>query len=236
MPPIGVALKRILRDVSEVTNKNKDILAKAGIFYLPDESDVSHGYALLIGQKDTPYYGGFYFFDIRFPNDYPFSPLKVRTLTQDGKTRFNPNMYIEGKVCLSILNTWHDGPQWSGVQTLESVLLIIMSDVLHSNPLINEPAYKNYIKESIECLIYNRMIFHANLHTSIYAQLSNLKEYSKGFQHIMNEYFLENRESILEKVKEYFEFDNKVEKNRSYGMNVKYDFTTVFEKLRSLKI
>jgi ubiquitin-protein ligase len=124
---MNLAEKRILRDVNTVMTTHKDLLGSQGIYYLPNEQTMKRGIALLVGQSDTPYFGGFYFFDISFPDDYPFSPIKVRSLTQDGVTRFNPNMYREGKVCLSILNTWHDGPQWSGVQTLESILLLILS-------------------------------------------------------------------------------------------------------------
>ena len=40
---------------------------------------------------------------------YPFEPPKVLILTVDGRTRINPNLYANGKVCLSILGTW-SGP------------------------------------------------------------------------------------------------------------------------------
>jgi ubiquitin-protein ligase len=82
-----------MRDIAHVTGPSKDTLAATGIYYMSDESNIFHGMAMLVGQKDTPYYGGYYFFDIIFPADYPFAPIKVKTLTQDGKTRFNPNMY-----------------------------------------------------------------------------------------------------------------------------------------------
>ena len=64
------------------------------------------------------------------------------------KIRFNPNLYEEGKVCLSIIGTW-SGPKWSSVQTLKSLLLSIQS-LLDEYPIINEPSYenvKNEIKE-----------------------------------------------------------------------------------------
>ena len=31
---------------------------------------------------------------------------KLTYLTNDGNTRFHPNLYRNGKVCLSVLNTW----------------------------------------------------------------------------------------------------------------------------------
>ena len=66
----------------------------------------------MIGPENTPYQYGFYLFDIKVPSEYPFKPPIVKFYTQNNKTRFNPNLYINGKVCLSILNTW-SGPQWT---------------------------------------------------------------------------------------------------------------------------
>ena len=158
----SVAQKRITRDISIVTGANRELLEAQGIYYFPNEANISEGIALLVGQNETPYFGGYFFFAIAFPHDYPFSPISVTSLTQDGRTRFNPNMYLNGKVCLSVLNTWHDGPQWSGIQTLESVLLVIMSDVLNANPLENEPAFRG-CGDSVDAVAYRRRIFHANL-------------------------------------------------------------------------
>ena len=39
-----------------------------------------------------------------FPDDYPHNPPHVTLLTTDcGRVRFNPNLYSNGKVCLSNL-------------------------------------------------------------------------------------------------------------------------------------
>ena len=68
---------------------------------------------------DTPYTGGVYEFDILFPvkpPGYPSIPPKVKFRTTGaGSVRFNPNLYNDGKVCLSLLGTWDGAPgeQWS---------------------------------------------------------------------------------------------------------------------------
>jgi len=54
-------------------------------------------------------------------------------MTIDGNVRFNPNLYEEGKVCLSILGTWQ-GPSWSESLNLSSLLLTIQS-ILTSKPI-----------------------------------------------------------------------------------------------------
>lgn len=61
-------------------------------------------HALITGPFDTPYEGGFYYFLIRCPPDYPIRPPRVKLMTTGGgQVRFNPNLYRNGKVCLSIL-------------------------------------------------------------------------------------------------------------------------------------
>jgi ubiquitin-protein ligase len=64
------------------------------------------GYAYICGPKDSMYFGGNYFYKFEFPYDYPHRPPKMTFMNTDGKTRFHPNMYKTGKICLSILNTW----------------------------------------------------------------------------------------------------------------------------------
>lgn len=62
----------------------------------------------LTGPEDTPYAFGLFFFDALFPQDYPnIPPLLLLETTGGGRVRFNPNLYADGKVCLSLLGTWH---------------------------------------------------------------------------------------------------------------------------------
>lgn len=230
---MNLAEKRILRDVNTVMKTNKDLLSSQGIYYLPNEQTMKQGIALLVGQSDTPYFGGYYFFDISFPDDYPFSPIKVRSLTQDGVTRFNPNMYREGKVCLSILNTWHDGPQWSGVQTLESVLLLLMSDVLCANPLANEPAYRACGK-SEDALLYNRLLWHANVKTAIIGMMTKLPEDFAGFSDIVVAEFFKHSAEIRDKIVECLPHNGKTEHIRVFSFGCTYAFQSLLEKIDHL--
>ena len=64
--------------------------------------------ALILPSADTPYGGGAFEFDILLPPEYPNKPPSVQFLTTGGgKVGFNPNLYPCGKVCLSLLGTWH---------------------------------------------------------------------------------------------------------------------------------
>jgi ubiquitin-protein ligase len=62
---------------------------------------------LITGSSETPYANGCFIFDLFFTNDYPLSPPKMQLLTTgNSKVRFNPNLYSNGYVCLSLLGTW----------------------------------------------------------------------------------------------------------------------------------
>ena len=72
---------------------------------------------MIIGPSDTPYANGCFLFDIFLPGSYPNSPPQVQFLTTGGgRVRFNPNLYENGKVCLSLLGTW-SGPSWDAAHS-----------------------------------------------------------------------------------------------------------------------
>ena len=110
------------------------------------EADIRHVKALVVGPPETPYEYGFFEFAIRFGTEYPSKPPKVDAkTTNNGRCRFNPNIYAGGKVCLSILGTWQGerpGEEWSSAQGLESILWSIQS-LLSNTPYENEPGYEN---------------------------------------------------------------------------------------------
>ena len=144
------AVRRILSDVRELMSCP---LHDNGIYYRHDEEDMLFGYAMLYGQPGTLYEGGYYFFRIKFPVDYPHSPITATFLTNDGVTRMHPNYYKTGFVCISIINNWK-GEQWTGCLTLKSVLLTMIS-IMDDKPLLHEPG----IREShIDFLPYTRII------------------------------------------------------------------------------
>ena len=156
--------KRLLKDVIDII---KNPLEDNGIYYKHDENNMLCGYALIMGPEETLYNYGYYLFKFSFPTDYPFSPPKLTYLTNNGRTRFHPNLYRTGKVCLSILNTWR-GEQWTSCQTIRSVLLTLVT-LFHNKPLLNEPGltekYKDFHK-------YNEIIQYENYNTSIISFLN----------------------------------------------------------------
>lgn len=101
--------------------------------------------SLILGTPGSPYEYGFFEFSVKFGAEYPSKPPKVDAkTTNSGRTRFNPNIYSGGKVCLSILGTWHGelpGEEWSSAQGLESILWSIQS-LMSNDPYGNEPGFE----------------------------------------------------------------------------------------------
>jgi len=186
-------VQRLLKDVKQII---KNPLTDNGIYYIHDETDMMKGYAMIVGPQGTPYFGGYYFFQIDFPYDYPYSPPKVTYCTNDGVTRYNPNLYKSGKVCLSILNTW-SGDKWSSCQTITSLLNTLCS-LLNEYPLENEPGHS---RRSVDFLPYQKSIEFCNINYVICdflnPSLKKMPDIFKKFYPDMITQFIKNYETLL---------------------------------------
>ena len=165
-------VKRLIADIKELS---MNPLSKDGIYYKHDESNMLLGYALIIGPQGTPYAAGNFLFKFLFPTDYPFSPPKVTYYTNDGYTRFNPNLYKCGKVCLSILGTW-SGPGWTTVMNLITVLMDLQT-LMNDNPIQNEPGYES--KTGSAAKVYRNLVGYYNL---VVAQFQLIEQTLIGFE------------------------------------------------------
>lgn len=188
-------IMRLLKDVKQLI---KHPLTDNGIYYRHDEEDMLKGYAMIVGPEGTPYFGGFYFFEFFFGVDYPFSPPHVKFMTNNKLTRFNPNLYTCGKVCISILNTWQ-GEKWSSCQTISSVLLTLCS-ILNESPLENEPGFDKY---SIDYIPYQKSIEYMNIKFSICEIITMINKKDlcltkfEQFYPIMKENFVKNYDKLM---------------------------------------
>jgi ubiquitin-protein ligase len=122
------------KSIKRIINKDlKSIeyykLNEQGIYIEFNESNMLEAHAMIIGPKNTLYEGGYLFFNINFPKNYPYSPPDVSYVSR-GNIRIHPNLYVKhhksgfGKVCLSILGTW-SGPQWTTIMDISTILLSI---------------------------------------------------------------------------------------------------------------
>ncbi|ORX42681.1 hypothetical protein DM01DRAFT_1313381 [Hesseltinella vesiculosa] len=79
----------------------------------------------IAGPADSPYAGGVFFLDIKFPKDYPFKPPKITFQTRI----YHCNINSQGGICLDILKD-----NWSPALTISKVLLSICSLLTDANP------------------------------------------------------------------------------------------------------
>lgn len=224
------AINRLLKDVRQIL---KHPLTDNNIYYIHDDADILKGYALIVGPSDTPYFGGYYFFEFKYPPDYPFSPPKVKYMTNDGQTRYNPNLYKCGKVCVSILNTW-SGDKWSACQTINSILLTLCS-LLNNMPFLNEPG--QHIG-SRDCIAYNKSIEYSNINFAICDLINQNKnkipEQFKVFYPYLKEQFYRNYDKILEFVESKKDLVD-IYSVQIYNMQTSVNYNKLKEKLIETK-
>ena len=242
-------IQKELKDLFE--NKLED----NGIYCELDNDNINIIKVMMIGTKNTPYENGFFFFTIKFPQNYPFVPLKVWYYTTNPHMRFNPNLYNNGKVCLSIINTWGRTDNWTESMGVKSVLLSIQSMVLNEEPLRNEPGLP-VSTESINA--YNSVVKYCVFNIAIHEVLT--KEFQRKFENnqsditisfdnfkpIIKEYFIKNINWYLKRTKElHLNFNNKIVKfNKPFAQyrficNYNYlldEFTNIYKNLTNKEI
>ena len=229
-------VKRLLKDVKQII---QNPLNEHGIYYIHDDTDMLKGYALIIGQPDTPYFGGNYFFEFVYPNNYPHSPPIVKYCTNSNGIRFNPNLYACGKVCISILNTWR-GEQWTSCQTITTILLSLCT-VLCKDPLFNEPGVVSG-KHDIDINSYNEIIEYSNISIAICDVVDKNKnvymQFFKKFEEIVKENFLKNVDEIIKFVENKgltFNLTTQSYRTIFYNMRVSIDYNNILNKITSIK-
>lgn len=181
------SVRRIAKDIKIYHSSD---LNSHGIYIHFNEKNMYNAKALIIGPKESPYQNGFYFFDINYPHDYPQSPPNVILCTLNKKTRFNPNLYTTGKVCLSILGTWA-GPGWTPCLSTNEVLLSIQS-LLNNNPIVNEPGYEKLTLETdSQARTYVNLLEYHNLEIAITQMLNYIPPSFESFKELIQYKFLE---------------------------------------------
>jgi ubiquitin-protein ligase len=146
-----------------------------GIFVHGSEARLDFLRAAIIGPADTPYADIVFFFDFSLPPDYPATPPKVHFMSHG--RRLNPNLYEDGKVCLSILGTW-DG---EGVEKWDPrnsnvlrVLLSLQAMVFVEEPYYNEAGYEKQAGTS-EGIANSRLYNESTLLLSLRHIVSSLR-------------------------------------------------------------
>lgn len=91
----------------------------------PKTGSILEWCATIIGPVDTPYENGIFHLEIKFTNDYPCKPPKVKFITPI----YHCNINKIGDICLDILKD-----RWSPVLNINKLLLSICSLLAQPNP------------------------------------------------------------------------------------------------------
>lgn len=227
--------KRILNEIKELQNSS-ELFDENGIHFHYEDDKMDKLYLMIMGPKDSPYELGFYFFELEYPENYPMTPPKVTYQTQGllplyskkksaltyFQVRFNPNLYTNGKVCLSMLNTWA-GPGWVPTNTVTNILVAIQALVLNDEPMRNEPGFEHSSEHDIRS--YNLIIQYANLKVAILDQikLKNLGKF-ECFREKIISLFLDNYSKISNLIDQFQPIDKDIIQSPAYGMTLQLDY------------
>ncbi|XP_021907099.1 putative ubiquitin-conjugating enzyme E2 38 [Carica papaya] len=159
--------------------------------------------AVIVGAAGTPYHDGLFFFDIAFPSDYPARPPLV--YYHSFGLRLNPNLYENGRVCLSLINTWGGKKceRWNpNESTILQVLLSIQALVLNEKPYYNEPGYTMWPGRALrqrQSMVYNENAFYLSCQT----MLILLRLPPRNFDGFVNWHFRVRSQAILSACQAY---------------------------------
>ena len=197
---VGAHVTRVAREVAGL-GSTLPVSAASSAFVRVDEERAVLWSILITGPEDTPYDGGAFLFDAFFPSGYPNAApkLKFRT-TGGGRVRFNPNLYKDGKVCLSLLGTWSGarGETWDpAVSTMLQVIVSVQSLIFVPQPYFNEPGYEQSIGTAdgdARCAEYNAVVREETLR---YAVLEALRKPAPAFADAIRAHFKRRGAHIL---------------------------------------
>ncbi|KAF7702696.1 putative ubiquitin-conjugating enzyme E2 7 [Cucumispora dikerogammari] len=191
----------IRRLVSEEKAMNKELNQQNFLcFPRTVTGDLAYKYwdIFIFGFNNTLYEGCVFLCEIEIPPNYSMEPPKMKFVTRI----LHPNVYLDGRVCISILHTAQDDPTqytpanllWSPVHTISSIIISVTS--ILTEPNTDSPANIDASKK----------------------MLTNFKEFEKEARSIalretpkatraLSDYKIDNSLSKREKIDDYLNYD-----------------------------
>jgi len=223
----NIAKTRIMADRNMVKKDQKGY-NESVIYFGIDENKLNNKFRILmIGSKDieNPYFGGFFMFGGKFPDQYPFFPPHVKAKTQGEGCRFHPNYYVSGKCCVSILGTW-SGPPWTSCQNLGTVAQTLKSLYIE-NPITQEPGWETCIDHRSKS--YSNIVTYRTLQVAVLRMMDDPPSGYEDFVPIMEKNFLQLFPKLMEKLENMKHLHGKFIKSPMYGMTLTCDITGLID-------
>ena len=223
------------RVATEIISLSKDLPIEFGssIFYRYNDNNLRFHEFIIAGPAGTPYDSGCFHFRLYCPKNYPNSNPKVNIFTTgNGRVKFNPNLYSEGKICLSLLGTFHGDKSESwipGESTMLQIMVSIQSIIMNDYPYFNEAGYEKYQvneKGMTDAKNYN---YQTRLHCMKWAMIDIIKNPTKGFENAIRTHFKLKAEYIKETCSKWMD-----EAPASQAMDYKNTFRILCKELDKL--
>lgn len=163
---------------------------------------------MIRGPDNTPYQDGLFLFDIQLSTDYPRHPPSVFFISYIGEA-LNPNLYVEGKVCVSLLGTWmgRGTEVWSSNSTLLQLIVSIQGLILVSQPYFNEAGYDKQMHTQAgyeNSRTYNEFV----LLKLVQSMTELLQSVPKVFETEIIEHFEKNGQKMCDRLLKYCDDTN----------------------------
>ncbi|OLS27109.1 MAG: Ubiquitin-conjugating enzyme E2 [Candidatus Heimdallarchaeota archaeon LC_3] len=153
---MSIRNKRIAEDYNNLKKMYKKGTIKQLKAFPGNKKSIEHLAVLLEGPKGTPYQKGIYKLEIKFGNDYPYSPPFVRLHTPIWHPNFWPKpTEYPGKrnICLALVDPELKGSRhgWSPSKNvgtvINSILAMFNVDKAYTNPhdVFNKSAAMEYL-------------------------------------------------------------------------------------------
>ena len=117
-----MTLRRIQNELADLQNNPSENFSAGPV----SASDLCNWTATIMGPEASPYAGGRFTLDIKFPPDYPFKPPRVQFTTKV----YHPNIGANGMISVDILTQG----SWCPALTIGKLLLSLCSLLTDPNP------------------------------------------------------------------------------------------------------
>lgn len=192
---------RITSEISSMKNGSLPLSWESTIWLSIYKTNYNIFSFIISGPKDTPYENGMFEFHCYLPTNYPNTVPKVLLYTTgNNQVRFNPNLYSNGKVCLSLLDTWKgvDSEKWNPkTSTILQIIISIQSLIFVEEPYFNEPGYEIEIgteEGKYKSIAYNEDIY---LNTIKYAIIDQINNINSEFSNVIQLHFKYKKDEII---------------------------------------
>lgn len=233
-----IARKRVLKDLN-LLQKNQEELSSRGIYFHFEDSDIFHPAFLIIPKHKqdldvpdliSPYTNGFFLFKLTIPDDFPLSPPKIEFHPQQNMCRLHPNYYEQGKVCLSVINTW-SRDDWAPTTSLMAISNIL-EERFNERSICFEPGCEQSSISRIKT--FNDIVRYGVYNKAILPIIQSQNKNYDPFNTIIQTHWQKHKQEYITELQVLAQNPPQKVKQDWYGHTFNMDWRATFEKINSV--